>query len=132
MSPQPRGPPAHRVPGDLGHLMSVAEASRAREHPRSGEPLLRLQGIVKHFPITRGIIFQKKVGAVHAVEGVDLEIYPGETLGLVGETGCGKSTLARLAMRLHDVTDGKIIFEGRDITHLKGEALRELRRDRQM
>jgi oligopeptide/dipeptide ABC transporter ATP-binding protein len=94
--------------------------------------LLRLQGIVKHFPITRGIIFQKKVGAVHAVDGVDLEIYPGETLGLVGETGCGKSTLARVAMRLHDTTAGRILLEGRDITHLKGEELRALRRDMQM
>jgi peptide/nickel transport system ATP-binding protein len=112
--------------------MSVAEASRAREHPRSGEPLLRLQGIVKHFPITRGIIFQKKVGAVHAVDGVDLDIYPGETVGLVGETGCGKSTLARVAMRLHDATDGTIWFDGRDITRMKGEDLRAVRRDMQM
>jgi peptide/nickel transport system ATP-binding protein len=112
--------------------MSAVAEKPASEAPRTGEPLLRLEGVVKHFPITRGIIFQKKVGAVHAVEGVDLEIYPGETLGLVGETGCGKSTLARLAMRLHDVTDGKIFFEGRDITHLKGEHLRELRRDMQM
>ena len=95
-------------------------ARRCGQRPRSGEPLLRLEGIVKHFPITRGIIFQKKVGAVHAVDGVDLEIYPGETLGLVGETGCGKSTLARVAMRLHDATDGTIIFDGRDITRMQG------------
>jgi len=112
--------------------MSEVEATRLREHPRSGEPLLRLRGIVKHFPITRGIIFQKKVGAVHAVDGVDLDIYPGETLGLVGETGCGKSTLARVAMRLHDSTDGTIVFEGKDITRMKGENLREVRRDMQM
>ena len=64
--------------------MSAVEARPMREQPRSGEPLLRLQGIVKHFPITRGIIFQKKVGAVHAVDGVELDIYPGETVGLVG------------------------------------------------
>ena len=112
--------------------MSAVEAQPIREQPRSEEPLLRLEGIVKHFPITRGIIFQKKVGAVHAVDGVDLDIYPGETVGLVGETGCGKSTLARVAMRLHDATAGTIRFEGRDITHLKGEELRAIRRDMQM
>jgi peptide/nickel transport system ATP-binding protein len=112
--------------------MSAVEAKPAREAPRAGQPLLQLRGIVKHFPITRGIIFQHKIGAVHAVEEVDLDIYPGETLGLVGETGCGKSTLARVAMRLYDATAGSIMFEGRDITHLKGEELRVLRRDMQM
>jgi peptide/nickel transport system ATP-binding protein len=112
--------------------MTTVETVPAREAPRSGEPLLRLEGIVKHFPITRGIIFQKKVGAVHAVDGVDLDVYPGETVGLVGETGCGKSTLARVAMRLYDATAGRIVFEGRDITDLKGEELRNLRRDMQM
>jgi len=112
--------------------MSAVDASPTSDRPRSVEPLLRLDGIVKHFPITRGIIFQKKVGAVHAVDGVDLEIYPGETLGLVGETGCGKSTLARVAMRLHDSTDGTVWFDGRDITRMKGEELRAVRRDMQM
>jgi len=97
-----------------------------------GEPLVRLRDVVKYFPITRGILFQRHVGDVHAVDGVDLEIYPGETLGLVGETGCGKSTLARLVMRLHDVTSGSIDFDGRDITRLRGEELREVRRDMQM
>src|SRR6266496_2691934 len=95
-------------------------------------PLVRLEGIKKHFAITRGIIFQKKVGQVHAVDGVDLEIYPGETLGLVGETGCGKSTLARVVMRLYDPTEGAIYFDGEDITHLKGRKLRAKRRDMQM
>jgi peptide/nickel transport system ATP-binding protein len=95
-------------------------------------PLVRIRGIRKLFPITRGILIQRKVGAVHAVDGVDLDVYPGETLGLVGETGCGKSTLARVVMRLYDATAGTIEFEGQDITHLKGKALRELRRDMQM
>jgi oligopeptide/dipeptide ABC transporter ATP-binding protein len=113
--------------------MSTVEAKPAAPSPRrTGAPLLRLEGIVKHFPITRGIIFQKKIGAVHAVDGVDLEIYPGETLGLVGETGCGKSTLARVAMRLHDPTGGRIVFDGRDITEVRGEDLRAVRRDMQM
>jgi peptide/nickel transport system ATP-binding protein len=95
-------------------------------------PLVRLRGVKKYFPITRGIIFQKRIGNVHAVDGVDLDIYPGETVGLVGETGCGKSTLARVVMRLYDPTEGTIEFEGRDITRLKGRALRELRRNMQM
>jgi oligopeptide/dipeptide ABC transporter ATP-binding protein len=96
------------------------------------EPLVSLRGVKKHFPITRGIIFQKKVGAVHAVDGVDLDIYPGETLGLVGETGCGKSTLARVVMRLYAATEGSISFEGEDITGWRGKKLRELRRNMQM
>jgi oligopeptide/dipeptide ABC transporter ATP-binding protein len=112
--------------------MSVVEATSTPSAPKTGQPLLRLENVVKHFPITRGIIRQKKIGAVHAVDGVDLEIQPGETLGLVGETGCGKSTLARVAMRLYDATDGKIWFDGRDITNIKGAELRELRRDMQM
>jgi peptide/nickel transport system ATP-binding protein len=95
-------------------------------------PLVRMVGVKKHFPITQGIIFQHKIGAVHAVDGVDLEIYPGETLGLVGETGCGKSTLARVLMRLYGATEGTIWFDGRDVTNLRGKELRELRRDMQM
>ena len=113
--------------------MSAVEATPAPQAPqRTGEPLLRLEGVKKHFPITRGIVFQKQIGAVHAVDGVDLEVYPGETLGLVGETGCGKSTLARVAMRLFDPTDGKIWFDGRDITSVHGDELQALRRDMQM
>jgi oligopeptide/dipeptide ABC transporter ATP-binding protein len=99
---------------------------------RTGEPLLRLVGVKKYFPITQGILFQHRIGDVRAVDGVDLEIYPGETVGLVGETGCGKSTLARVAMRLHDPTEGEITFEGRDITNLRGRELREVRKDMQM
>src|SRR5207244_12665990 len=91
-------------------------------------PLVKLEGIKKHFPLTRGIIFQKRIGQVHAVDGVDLEIYPGETLGLVGETGCGKSTLAGVDMRLYEPTEGQILFEGRDITDLQATALSALGR----
>jgi oligopeptide transport system ATP-binding protein len=96
------------------------------------ESLVRITGVKKHFPITQGIIFQREVGRVHAVDGVDLEVYPGETLGVVGETGCGKSTLARLMCRLLPVTTGTVEFEGQDITNLKGNALRLLRREIQM
>ena len=98
----------------------------------SGEPLLRLSGVRMYFPIKRGIVVQKHVGDVHAVDGVDLEVAQGETVGLVGETGCGKSTLARVVMRLHEPTAGTVEFEGNDITTLKGEALREKRREMQM
>ena len=96
------------------------------------EPLVRITGVKKYFPITQGIIFQREVGRVHAVDGVDLEVYPGETLGVVGETGCGKSTLARLICRLLPVTTGTVEFDGQDITNLKGNALRLLRREIQM
>jgi oligopeptide/dipeptide ABC transporter ATP-binding protein len=96
------------------------------------QPLIRLRGIRKLFPITRGILFQKRIGDVHAVDGVDLDVYKGETVGLVGETGCGKSTLARVVMRLYEATEGTIEFDGTDITHARGRDLRALRRDMQM
>src|SRR5215216_7383396 len=96
------------------------------------EPLVRVTGVKKYFPITQGIIFQREVGRVHAVDGVSLDVFPGETLGIVGETGCGKSTLARLICRLLDVTEGTISFEDQDITSLKGDRLRQLRREIQM
>ncbi len=110
------------------------EAIEQTPPPKSSlrTPLVRLRGVRKLFPITRGILFQRKIGAVHAVDGVDLEVYEGETMGLVGETGCGKSTLARVIMRLYDATEGTIEFDGQDITNLKGKKLRELRRDMQM
>src|SRR5919202_3741453 len=82
------------------------------------EDLLVVNDVKKHFPVTRGIIFQKQIGAVKAVDGVSFTVKAGETLGIVGESGCGKSTLARCIMRLFDVTDGEIILDGRDITKL--------------
>ncbi len=84
------------------------------------EPLVEVRDLVKHFPITRGIIFQKKVGAVQAVDGISFDVNRGETLGLVGESGCGKSTTARLLMRLLQPTAGEIRIDGRDITTLHG------------
>src|SRR4249920_322415 len=113
--------------------MSVDVTEQPNVPPNQrGEPLIKLEAVKKYFPITRGIVFQHHIGDVHAVDGVDLEIYPGETVGLVGETGCGKSTLARVVMRLFDPTEGRIWFEGRDITDLRRGELRELRRDMQM
>ncbi|HEY3828061.1 MAG TPA: ATP-binding cassette domain-containing protein [Solirubrobacteraceae bacterium] len=93
------------------------------------EPLLEVRGLVKHFPLTRGVIVQRQFGAVKAVDGIDLTLMAGQTHGLVGETGCGKSTTARLIMRLLEPTGGEIRFAGRDIAHLGGGALRALRRE---
>ena len=114
--------------------MSVNETRSAAAPEAAGDrrPLVRLTGVKKHFPITQGIIFQREVGRVHAVDGIDLEVFPGETLGVVGETGCGKSTLGRLICRLLPVTEGRIDFEGEDVTNLKGKALRQFRREVQM
>ncbi|MGP3981062.1 ABC transporter ATP-binding protein [Streptomyces sp. KR80] len=97
----------------------------------SAEPLLKVSGLVKHFPIRKGIL-QRQVGAVQAVDGLDFDVRPGETLGVVGESGCGKSTMGRLITRLLEPTGGKIEFEGKDITHLGTAAMRPMRRDVQM
>jgi oligopeptide/dipeptide ABC transporter ATP-binding protein len=98
----------------------------------SGDELLTVEGVKKYFPITRGIIFQKAVGSVKAVDGVSFGIKPGETLGIVGESGCGKSTLARCIVRLLDSTDGKIVFDGRDITKVSRMQMRPIRREMTM
>jgi oligopeptide transport system ATP-binding protein len=98
----------------------------------NGKVLLKVENLVKHFPITKGTIFQKQVGAVHAVDGVSFHIYEGETLGLVGESGCGKSTTGRAILQLHRPTSGSVLFEGTDLTKLKGEDLRKMRRRMQM
>src|ERR687884_617321 len=96
------------------------------------EDLLVVNDVKKHFPVTRGIIFQKQIGAVKAVDGVSFTVKSGETLGIVGESGCGKSTLARCIMRLFDVTDGQIVFDGRDITKLSRANMRPIRRELMM
>ena len=100
--------------------------------PDSGEPLLEVRNLTKYFPITQGIIFQKEIGRVHAVEDVSFSIQAGETLGLVGESGCGKSTTARLVTKLLEPTSGTIKFEGRDITHLSRSDMMPLRRQMQI
>ena len=95
------------------------------------EPLLRVENLTRHFPIMRGV-FRRQVGTIRAVDGLDFEIRERETLGLVGESGCGKSTAGRVILRLHDATAGRIVFRGTDVTALDGEALRQLRPRMQM
>jgi peptide/nickel transport system ATP-binding protein/oligopeptide transport system ATP-binding protein len=94
--------------------------------------LIEVRDLVKHFPIKRGVIFQRQIGAVKAVDGITFDVKQGETLGIVGETGCGKSTTARLICRLMDPTSGTITFDGRDVGAQKGDDLKALHRDMQM
>src|SRR5262249_25791678 len=126
----PAGLPARR--GD--------QAARGREAPRrhDGGGLLLpddpplVEDLQKHFPVTQGIFFQKQIASVKAVDGVNFSVKQGETLGVVGESGCGKSTMARCVMRLLEPTGGKIIFDGRDITRLSRAAMRPYRREMMM
>jgi oligopeptide transport system ATP-binding protein len=96
------------------------------------EALLSVRGLVKYFPLTRGILFKKKIGEVQAVDGVNFDLMSGETLGLVGESGCGKSTVARVLLRLYEPTAGAAYYKGRNIFELGKEELRKLRREIQI
>ena len=98
----------------------------------SGDALLQVKALVRHFPVTRGVVFRRKVGAVRAVDGIDLALARGQTLGLVGESGCGKTTTGRLLVRLDEPTSGQIVIDGRDVTHLRQGQMRPLRREIQM
>ena len=110
--------------------MTVTEKTGDTSKPDTAE-LLTVTGLVRHFPIRRGLM-QRQVAAVQAVDGIDFAVNRGETLALVGESGCGKSTTGRLLTRLDEPTAGRIVFEGRDITHLREGQMRPLRRDVQM
>ncbi|MFJ4002776.1 ABC transporter ATP-binding protein [Streptomyces sp. NPDC090023] len=96
------------------------------------DPVLQARGLVKHYPLTRGIVLRKQIGAVKAVDGVDFSLGRGETLGIVGESGCGKSTVAKLLCHLERPTEGEILFRGEDITGATGRRLKEVRRNIQM
>jgi oligopeptide transport system ATP-binding protein len=95
-------------------------------------PLVQVRNLKKHFPITQGVVFQRQVGAIKAVDGVSFDIYKGETLGLVGETGCGKTTVGRTMLQLYDPTDGNVVFDGVDLMNLHGGDMRRMRRRMQM
>src|SRR5204863_10167504 len=97
-----------------------------------GDALVAVRDIVKHFPLGRGVAFGRRRDHVHAVDGISFEVRRGETFGLVGESGCGKSTTARLLARLLEPTSGRIVYDGKDVTHWSQRQLRPLRADIQM
>jgi peptide/nickel transport system ATP-binding protein len=116
---------------DSGQAGASSGAATLTKDAAPGEILLKVTGLQKHFPIKKGLL-QRQVGAVRAVDGLDFEVRSGETLGVVGESGCGKSTMGRLITRLLEPTGGQIEFEGKDITHLGVGGMRPMRRDVQM
>ncbi|MGH2512557.1 MAG: ATP-binding cassette domain-containing protein, partial [Candidatus Limnocylindrales bacterium] len=112
--------------------MSASPAPVVVSPTEPDRALLEVSGLKVYFPITQGIVVQRHIGDVRAVDGVDLSLEPGTTLGLVGESGCGKSTLGRAILRLYQPTAGRITFDGQDITTLGGAGLRGVRRRMQM
>jgi peptide/nickel transport system ATP-binding protein len=123
--------PAHPYTQGLLHSMPTLD----RPHERTcatEEPLLQVRDLVKRFPVARGVVFKRQMDAVEAVGGISFELRRGETLGLVGESGCGKSTTARLIMRLLEPTDGEICFQGHNIAHLQGSTLKAARHEIQI
>ena len=113
-------------------MSTTAPEVRAASPATTKDPILEVRNLKKYFPITKGIILQKEVARVHAVDDVSFNVYPGETLGLVGESGCGKSTTARLITKLLEPTSGDILFQGENISKYSRRQMRPLRREMQM
>ena len=114
------------------HRTERMNAEKGQANIGKGDVLMEIDNLEMHFPITEGIIFQRKVGAVKAVDGVSFNIRRGETLGLVGESGCGKSTTGRAILQLYRPTGGHVRYKGRDLVEMKGEELRKMRRNLQI
>ena len=115
------------MPEPDAHLTSGADNGQATP----ADPLLQVRNLSKHFPIYKGL-FRRQVGVIKAIDDVSFDAFQGETLGLVGESGCGKSTTGRAVLRLYDVTAGNITLEGKDITNLRADELRQMRPRTQM
>src|SRR5690606_40136077 len=107
--------------------LKAAPGSATKSYEQGKEVLLEVTNLKKYFPIKSGILFQREVAAVKAVDGVSFKVYKGETLGLVGESGCGKSTTGRTILQLYRPTSGSVKYMGQEISELKGEALRRMR-----
>jgi len=116
----------------MSELTPTTITTAAKSAQPGVAPLVQVRNLVKHFPITSGIILQRQVGAIKAVNDVSFDIYPGETLGLVGESGSGKSTTGRAVLQLHEPTAGSVTLDGTELTTLRGEALRRTRKKMQM
>ncbi len=113
-------------------MSSAAPAANPTTTATSKEALVQVSGLKKYFPITAGLVFQRQVGAVKAVDDVSFSVFKGETLGLVGESGCGKSTTGRTVLQLYKPTAGSVVFEGKELTTLPAAELRKMRRRMQM
>src|SRR5215475_2042451 len=110
----------------------VTAVRSSGEYAKGKEALVQVSGLKKYFPITAGLVFQRQVGAVKAVDDVSFSVFKGETLGLVGESGCGKSTTGRTVLQLYKPTAGSVVFEGKELTTLPAAELRKMRRRMQM
>lgn len=112
--------------------MIETKTDKGKNPMGAAEPLVRVNRLVKHFPVTRGLVFERQIGAVRAVDGISFDIHPGETLGMVGESGCGKTTAGRTILGLYPKTAGEVTIAGIPVHSARGEQLRNLRRQAQM